>query len=212
MFKSIITASLLSLVSMGSANAVSVSFSYTAPAGYEAYNFTPYIGDNDFALPGVGQFVGNGTVYAPGKNGGWGSDTDAFMTARNDGGQTLRFTTPQTSLVLEIFSMNHWNTITAGSYILFGNQIAAALNSPLPALRPIYVDLTDLSPFDAATFNAKVRGFQFEIGHIEGGSPVTPAMGTPEPSTWVMMLIGFACLGFSAFRQRLATVSQWRRA
>lgn len=41
--------------------------------------------------------------------------------------------------------------------------------------------------------------------------PVTPATPVPEPSTLVLMLIGFACIGFSIFRQRLATVSQWRR-
>ena len=39
----------------------------------------------------------------------------------------------------------------------------------------------------------------------------TPIIAVPETSTWLMGLIGFACLGFSVFRQRLATVSQWRR-
>jgi len=40
----------------------------------------------------------------------------------------------------------------------------------------------------------------------------TPVIAVPETSTWVMGLIGFACLGFSVFRQRLATVSQWKRS
>lgn len=30
----------------------------------------------------------------------------------------------------------------------------------------------------------------------------------PEASTWAMMLIGFACIGFSMFRQRVTNVSR----
>jgi hypothetical protein len=30
----------------------------------------------------------------------------------------------------------------------------------------------------------------------------TPPTGVPEPSTWAMMLVGFAGLGFAAFRTR----------
>ena len=30
---------------------------------------------------------------------------------------------------------------------------------------------------------------------------VTPFTGTPEPSTWAMMLIGFAGLGFAGYRK-----------
>lgn len=35
-------------------------------------------------------------------------------------------------------------------------------------------------------------------------SQVIPPMGTPEPSTWVMMLAGFAGMGFVAYRMRKA--------
>jgi len=42
-------------------------------------------------------------------------------------------------------------------------------------------------------------------------SPPPPIPSVPEPATWLLFATGFACVGFSAFRQRLATVSQWRR-
>lgn len=42
-----------------------------------------------------------------------------------------------------------------------------------------------------------------------GIDPPPIVVGAPEPATWIMMALGFACLGFSAFRQRLATVSRY---
>lgn len=38
--------------------------------------------------------------------------------------------------------------------------------------------------------------------------PVGGVTGVPEASTWLMLLMGFACIGFSIFRQRLTTVSR----
>jgi hypothetical protein len=40
-----------------------------------------------------------------------------------------------------------------------------------------------------------------------GGWAALPAP-IPEPSTWLLFSIGFACIGFSIFRQRLTTVSR----
>ena len=34
------------------------------------------------------------------------------------------------------------------------------------------------------------------------GPSVTQTSGVPEPSTWAMMLIGFAGLGYAAFHRR----------
>jgi hypothetical protein len=34
-----------------------------------------------------------------------------------------------------------------------------------------------------------------------GGTPASPPMGTPEPSTWAMMLLGFAGLGYAGYRR-----------
>ena len=49
------------------------------------------------------------------------------------------------------------------------------------------------------------------VDPLQGDQAQILPEAVPEPATWLMMLIGFACIGFSIFRQRLATVSQWRR-
>jgi hypothetical protein len=62
------------------------------------------------------------------------------------------------------------------------------------------VDISGVPSFTEATFLSSSAAFEFNL-------PATGA-ATPEPSTWAMMLIGFAAIGFSVFRQRLATVSR----
>jgi PEP-CTERM motif len=46
---------------------------------------------------------------------------------------------------------------------------------------------------------------------IDGGDPITVpvalTVGTPEPSTWAMMLVGFAGLGFAGYRRTRKPVS-----
>jgi hypothetical protein len=55
------------------------------------------------------------------------------------------------------------------------------------------------------TFNSLVNGFvNFSLSNVQPFTPVAP--GVPEPSTWAMMLLGFAGLGF-AFRQSRRMVS-----
>jgi PEP-CTERM motif len=45
----------------------------------------------------------------------------------------------------------------------------------------------------------------FELGPIVGGSVV--AVGTPEPSTWAMMLMGFVGLAFAGYRKARKPIS-----
>jgi hypothetical protein len=42
-------------------------------------------------------------------------------------------------------------------------------------------------------FTSTKNAFEFSLG--------ASAPGTPEPSTWVMMTLGFAGLGYTAFRR-----------
>jgi hypothetical protein len=56
-----------------------------------------------------------------------------------------------------------------------------------------YVDIFPLS----TPFSATLDNFTYEI--------VSTVTGVPEPSTWAMMLVGFAGIGFAAHRQRAQT-------
>ncbi len=50
------------------------------------------------------------------------------------------------------------------------------------------------------------RGSQVVLDLVDANGDVfTLALGTPEPSTWAMMLLGFAGLGFMAYRRGAIT-------
>jgi PEP-CTERM motif len=52
-----------------------------------------------------------------------------------------------------------------------------------------------------------IVGWSYTAGNVNYEATVwTPVNGVPEPSTWAMMLLGFAGLGF-AFRQSRHKVS-----
>ena len=52
-----------------------------------------------------------------------------------------------------------------------------------------FVTIAGLSPFESATFATTENAFEFSI------------LPVPEPSTWAMMVLGFAGLGYAAFRR-----------
>ena len=68
-----------------------------------------------------------------------------------------------------------------------------------------WVTVQSDTPFTQLEFHSLSPAMELQFE--QPSSPVA----TPEIPTSIMGLIGFACLGFSVFRQRLATVSQWRR-
>ena len=51
------------------------------------------------------------------------------------------------------------------------------------------VTITGLAPFTTATFSSTGNAFEFTLATV------------PEPSTWAMMVLGFAGLGYAAFRR-----------
>jgi hypothetical protein len=51
------------------------------------------------------------------------------------------------------------------------------------------VRITGLAPFTTASFSSTGNAFEFTLATV------------PEPSTWAMMVIGFAGLGYAAFRR-----------
>ena len=66
-----------------------------------------------------------------------------------------------------------------------------------------------LAPFAAVTINANINGFVYADSFTSNGGEVhnygytgaLPPTTVPEPSTWAMMLAGFAGLGFVGFRR-----------
>ena len=60
--------------------------------------------------------------------------------------------------------------------------------------------ISDTDPFTSFTASSTRNAFEFDM-----------AGGVPEPSTWAMMLVGFAGLGYAAFRraERIVCRVRW---
>jgi hypothetical protein len=82
-----------------------------------------------------------------------------------------------------------------GAFTLTGTQLATMFgaNDGGSQFNPNgnqLVTITGLAPFTEATFHSTANAFEFTL---------EPAI--PEPSTWAMMVLGFAGLGYAAFRR-----------
>ncbi len=130
-----------------------------------------------------------------------------YMAVEGGGEEMATFATPQTSLSIYWGSIdgNAFNTnsfaVTVDNYTLTGADLvalgAAGNGSQTDPQANQLVTITGLGPFTTATFTSTGNAFEFSL--------VTPTLhqtgGTPEPSTWAMMIIGFAGLGYAAARR-----------
>jgi hypothetical protein len=167
-------------------------------------------GQNGFTLAGI---TWTGTNAATEKGSvtdkyaaplGMGTSTTTgttYMSVEGGGKETATFLTPQTSLSLYWGSIdgnpNNVNTlsISLGAYTLTGTELAAmpgvdgSGSQTSPAGNQL-VTITGLAPFTTASFTSTKNAFEFTLG--------TPV---PEPATWAMLGLGFAGLGYAAFRR-----------
>jgi len=79
-----------------------------------------------------------------------------------------------------------------------GDATPADFSDPLPSLFGSQI-ISQRSAFQAGSYSSYSSEIQLNIDGINVASAV------PEPSTWALMLIGFAGLGFLAHRRRLET-------
>jgi hypothetical protein len=86
-----------------------------------------------------------------------------------------------------------------------GDQVGGNTNGGI--VNGIFVALNDTINIDNTTIDGRIFGgsnqnFQLVSGFVLN-APVSPV---PEPSTWAMMLLGFAGLGFMAYRRKAKPV------
>jgi hypothetical protein len=126
-----------------------------------------------------------------------------YMSVQNGGTEQATWATPQTSLSIYWGSIDAMNvdgilnqvSITVDGYTLTGSDLVAlgALgtgNQGSPANNE-WVTITGLGSFTTVDFHdAGKNAFEFSLNP-----------GVPEPSTWAMMVLGFAGLGYAAFRR-----------
>ena len=96
------------------------------------------------------------------------------------------------SLVLNVAS----DTITGDDLVSMG--LTNGAGNQFDIFDNQWFRISDTNPFTSFTASSTTNAFEFDMA----GPSVTQTSGVPEPSTWAMMLIGFAGLGYAAFHRR----------
>ena len=136
-------------------------------------------------------------------------DTLPYMSVEGGGTEQVVFGTARTSISIYWGSIDgnqggnsNLNTfaITVDGYTLTGADLVAmgatGTGDQTGPLGNELVTISGLAPFTTATFSSTNNAFEFALA-----GPVGRSGGTPEPSTWAMMMLGFAGLGYAAFRR-----------
>jgi hypothetical protein len=125
-----------------------------------------------------------------------GLGTTTYMAVFGGGTEQAVFATPQTSISIywgSIDPANGFSAVTVGGYTLTGAELAmmgATDNgSHTEPTSNELVTISGLGPFTTVDFTSTNNSFEFSIASV------------PETSTWAMMALGFAGLGYAAFRR-----------
>jgi PEP-CTERM motif len=212
----LLTTGLAWLGLIGSANAFTVSLT---PGPMNPQYFEPETaGQNGFTLDGITWTLGSGTAHtdkgttsgvdAAPLGMGTGPDGTTYMGVQGGSSEVATWTTPQTSLSIYWGSIdgdvcgggssscNNLNSISIqlGTTVLTGAELigmSGVLGEGMqgnPADNQL-VTIRGLDPFTTVTFATTRNAFEFTLASV------------PEPSTWAMMVLGFAGLGYAAFRR-----------
>jgi PEP-CTERM motif len=189
----------------------------------EAYGSTASYGSlYGSLLDGGASFSGSGVVM---NNGGRDSlglyatpfgDATNYMAVLGGGSEEIAYSGSKDSFGLYWGSVDTYNSLT---FYSGDNLVATITGADLgPSVNPnggqtdyasnAYVLITRLPQFDRVFASSSSNSFEFD-NVIAGGTPELPSSvaAVPEPSTWAMLLLGFAGLGYVASRRRKAPIS-----
>jgi hypothetical protein len=212
------TTGLAWLALTGAAGAVTVTLA-EGPADPQYFASLP-AGESDFTLGDITWTLVSGSAgtakgTTPGVSAaplgmGTGPDGTTYMSVQNGGTEEATWSTAQTSLSIYWGSIDavgvdgilNQVSVTVDGYTLTGSDLVAlgaAGNGDQGSPKDNeWVTITGLNAFTTVDFHdAGKNAFEFSLGSV------------PEPSTWAMMGLGFAALGYAAFRRnaksRMAT-------
>jgi PEP-CTERM motif len=208
----LLTTGLAWLALTATAGAVTVTLS-PGPADPQ-YFASKAAGENNFTLGDITWTLVSGSAgtakgTTPGVSAaplGMGTSTvtgTTYMSVQSGGTEQATWATPQTSLSIywgsidanEIDGITNTVAITVDGFTLTGSDLVAkgatGTGDQSSPNDNAWVTITGLAPFTTATFSDSGKNaFEFSLG-----------TAIPEPSTWAMMALGFAGLGYAAFRR-----------
>jgi hypothetical protein len=177
------------------------------------------VGDNAFSVgTDVWSLVSGDAGIAIGSTANVSADplgmTNPYMSVEAGGSEKVTFAKPQTSISIYWGSIDADETgsasagnensfgITVDGFTLTGADLVAlgadGAGSQTDPKGNELVTITGLAAFSSATFSSTRNAFEFSIVPTTG---VGVLGSVPEPSTWAMMMLGFAGLGYAAFRR-----------
>jgi hypothetical protein len=105
----------------------------------------------------------------------WGSPNPTNMVTFMDGG----------TVIATVMSADLWSNITY--------HASVTINLPLPGF---LVTISGVGPYNSVVLSQAAKAYGGDGGFFEF------AVALPEPSTWTMMIAGFAGLGFAGYRRQ----------
>ena len=207
----LMTTGLAWLALTGAAGAVTVTVS-PGPANPNVLRW-PTIGSSDFTTAGgdtwslVSGTAGVAVGTTPNVSAAPFGETTPYMAVEGGGTEQVVFGTAQTSIKIYWGSIDADQTgtpsagnvngfsITIDGYTLTGSDLVALYGahgdgSRTDPLANEWVTISGLGSFTTAEFTSSKNSFEFSLGS-----------SVPEPATWAMMVLGFAGLGYAAFRR-----------
>jgi hypothetical protein len=171
-------------------------------------------GANGFTIDGITwtDVSGSAATEKGSKSGDYaaplGMGDTTYMAVEGGGTELATFATPQTSLSIYWGSIDglvpgsaansNLNTlsITIDGYTLTGADLIAlgahGTGSQTDPKANELVTISGLGDFTEVEFHSRANAFEFSLGS---------SSSVPEPATWAMMMLGFAGLGYAAFRR-----------
>ena len=168
---------------------------------------------NGVTFSGTAIIVNNAPGTAAGISATPAGDLTNYMSILGGKSETLAFATAQTSFGLYWGSIDAYNEV---QFLLGNSSVATYFGNTLNAVPPVgsngdqfnqlalstnaYISFSGLT-FDKVILSSSGNSFEFDNISYGGGRTLFQN-GIPEPSTWAMMILGFAGVGFMAYRRR----------
>ena len=208
MRKIIFSAALAALGSVTAANAGVVTISAGSGANFDAFNndapgSTSGTTNTAFGVATWSTTPGSGSQPSQVSNSSVtdrdlqpAGDSSNYVFAQQGGSVTLKFTNDLNSVTIYWGSPDSYNTITLGNGdVITGSMVAAALGFTANGsnANSTWVKIADTVAFDSFTARSSQPAFEFDMAGSVGA--------VPEASTWGMLVLGFAGLGYAASRR-----------